>query len=192
MTRAPRQAACQAREGLKRGLEKKLGYPTATLEQAIDDACYVDIIAPAMAKEMHRARKNMNDIADAKSGGNGSKTPDTNRNWRFYLIQGNRKKHSPRQAAAQARVILRMRIEKLLGYETGSLCCAISHAYHHGIISKKSKNHLHRARLNMNAIVHAKPGGNGSKTPETVPTWRDYIRRTPGKPKKLAKRKKTK
>ena len=64
MTVPPRQAACQAREALKRGLERKLGYSTATLDQAINDAFHDGHIGAVMADEMHRARRNMNDIVE--------------------------------------------------------------------------------------------------------------------------------
>ena len=57
MTYAPRQAACQAREALKRALEKKLKYTTATLELAINDAFNAGHIGPVTANEMHRARR---------------------------------------------------------------------------------------------------------------------------------------
>lgn len=185
MTIPHREAACQARERLHNALDVALRYDTDTLYQAIEDACFYEIISPKLAGRMHKARENMNAIIKAKAGGNGSKTPRSDNGWRFYLDNNKKKKHEPRHAAAQARVILHAKLDKKLGYSTRNLYFAIRDAYHFSFITEETKVGLEVARINMNAIVHARSGIKIT----SKKTWRNYENI---KPKKLGKRKKTK
>lgn len=191
MTYAPREAACIAREKLHNILHHILGYKPDTLAQAINDAFKAGHLLSSEARSMHSARRNMTAIIKAKAGGNGSKTPDSNRVWRFYLEDRKMKKHAPRQAAAQTRAILHARLDRKLGYTTSNLYQAIQEAYYSYAITEEDYNDLYVARKNMNAIVHAK-----SNIIRSNVFWQDYIhgkpKRTTSKPEKLKKRKKTK
>lgn len=186
MTVPPREAACQARESLHNALDVALRYDTDTLYQAIEDACFYEIISPKLAGRMQKARENMNAIIKAKAGGNGSKTPKSDNGWEFYLQDRKKKKKAPRHAASQARAILHAKLDRRLGYPTRNLYIAIQDAYHSSVILKESTRvRLHLARENMNAIVHARSGIKIT----SKKTWRNYENI---KPKKLGKRKKTK
>jgi len=84
----------------------------------------------------------------------------------------------PRQAAAQARQGLYEFLDKKCGfYGTVDLRDAINIAYKNNEITEEDKNNMHKARKNMNKIIHALPGDNGSdfKPEKKHILWRAYL-----------------